>query len=329
MLITGDSGFIGNYLARKLVHEGHSLRGIDVVPDRFRLAPHPQVIGDITDPVAVRTAMTGADTVLHLAAEHKDSGISEAQYFRVNRYGTATLLDVAGKLDVMRFIFFSSVAVYGDQSGTTEETPPLPSNPYGASKLAAEEEVRRWAAEDPRRAAVIIRPTVIFGPLNRANIFRLVRQVCDGRFFWIGKGNHIKSVAYVENLVDASIFLLKRMKPGIDVFNYSDEPSMTVRGLVDLIAREAGTRVPGLHLPLSLAMVGAAGLAFTGKMLGREVSITPARLKKFNTPTHHTSEKIRSMGFTPEHSIADGVHRNVRWYLDEVKALSGSFGTSD
>jgi nucleoside-diphosphate-sugar epimerase len=189
--------------------------------------------------------------------------------------------------------------------------------------------VERWASEDPRRSAIIIRPTVVFGPHNRANIFRLVRQVCDGRFFWIGRGNHIKSVAYVENLVDASLFLLARMKPGTEVYNYSDDPAMTVRELVDLIAGEAETRVSRTHIPLPLALAGATVLEMTGKMLGREPSITPARIRKFNTPTHHKAEKIRAQGFVPEHSIAEGVRKNVLWYRDEVKALSGTFGTSD
>jgi len=107
--------------------------------------------------------------------------------------------------------------VYGEQSSTTEETAPRPINPYGASKLAAEQEIVRWANEDKSRTAIILRPTVVFGPHSKANIFRLIRQVCDGRFLMVGSGKNIKSIVYVKNLVDATIYLKDKCQAGLHI----------------------------------------------------------------------------------------------------------------
>ena len=81
ILLTGNSGFIGSYLTSYLVRNGYSLRGFDVAPKRMASADYPHVVGDILDEEAVKRAMSGYDTLLHLAAEHKDSGISRERYF--------------------------------------------------------------------------------------------------------------------------------------------------------------------------------------------------------------------------------------------------------
>ena len=117
-----------------------------------------------------------------------------------------------------------------------------PNNYYGASKLKAEAAIAEWTQKDADRKAVIIRPTVVFGPRNRANIFRLVKQVCDDNFIWVGHGSNIKSIAYVENLVDATIFLLAKMEAGLSVLNYADTPHMETKEIVSLIAHKAGVQ---------------------------------------------------------------------------------------
>ena len=64
-------------------------------------------------------------------------------------------------------------------------------------------------------------------------MYRLMDAVIKRKFIWIGDGSNIKSLAYVENIVAMNLFLLNRMKPGFEVFNYSDEPYMTTRQIVE------------------------------------------------------------------------------------------------
>src|SRR5262249_22778787 len=161
-----------------------AVRGLDLCSGTDPNPQYDRRIGDIQDPSVVLPAVKGVDAVVHLAAEHKDSGILPDAYFRVNVDGTRTLLDSMTKASVPKIIFFSSVAVYGEADFPSEETSPEPVNAYGRSKLEAERLIGQWALADPSRQALIIRPTVVFGPRNRANIFKLIKYVSDGKFVW-------------------------------------------------------------------------------------------------------------------------------------------------
>ena len=328
IFITGNSGFIGSYLTSFLVKNGYSLRGFDVAPKRIASADYPHVIGDLLDEKVVKRAMTGCESVIHLAAEHKDSGISRECYFHVNEDGTKCLLRCASELGIKKFIFFSSVAVYGDQQGATEETTPRPVTPYGESKLAAEQAVVKWAGEDPQRMCIVIRPAVVFGPNNRANIFKLIKYVCDGKFIWVGNGENVKSIAYVENLVRATHFLIERMCPGVQILNYVDEPQMTTRELVDLIASKAGKPVPTLSIPEGIALFLARIGDGIASLTNRNFPVSAARIKKFNTSTRYSADKIRFTGFKAPYTIEEGLAKSVRWYLDEVQTRKNDYTES-
>jgi nucleoside-diphosphate-sugar epimerase len=329
ILITGNAGFIGKYLTSSLLEKGQEVRGIDIRPRMDSLAGFKQINGNVLDKDIVRQSMAGIDCVIHLAAEHKDFGITEDKYFKTNVDGTKTLLDAASETGIKKFVFYSSVAVYGAQSSTTEETAPRPINPYGASKLAAEKEITRWANDDKSRTAIILRPTVVFGPNNRANIFRLIKQICDGTFLMVGRGDNIKSIAYVENLVDATIYIMERCSPGIHILNYADEPHLQTKELVNLIGRIAEKKPSKFFIPLDIAAVGGYGFDILGKITGIDFPITAARMKKFTMPTYHRAERIRSFGFIPKYSIEEGLKRNVEWYLGKKKELSEDINSSD
>ncbi|MGA3288382.1 MAG: NAD(P)-dependent oxidoreductase [Bacteroidota bacterium] len=329
ILITGNAGFIGKYLTTTLLKAGFEVQGIDIRPRQDSERGFIQIDGSILDKDIVKQSMTGIDCIIHLAAEHKDFGITETDYFRVNEQGTKVLLEEASDANIKKFIFYSSVAVYGAQSNTKEETPPASNNPYGASKLAAERLITAWAKEDSTRTAIIIRPTVVFGPNSKANIFRLIRQVCDGKFIMVGNGKNIKSIAYVENLVDATLYLMERCSPGTNIYNYADEPHLQTKDLVNLIGMIAERKPSRFYIPLNLAIAGGIGFDLLGKITGIDFSVTSARMKKFTMPTHHRAERIRLLGFIPKYSIEEGLKRNIDWYLKKKKTLSEYTHSSD
>jgi nucleoside-diphosphate-sugar epimerase len=320
VILTGNAGFIGSYLTEALLKEDYQVRGLDIRPRTDSIRGFSQMEGNILDKAADRKAMEGADCVIHLAAEHKDFGVTPEQYHTVNVEGTKTLLKAASEMEMKKFIFYSSVAVYGGQSNTTEETVPVPNNPYGTTKLAAEGLVRAWAAEDPARTVVIIRPAVVFGPHSKANIFRLMRQVCDGTFLLVGDGTNIKSIAYVANLVDATIYLMERCSGGIQTFNYAEEPHLQTKDLVHLMQKIAGRRQSRFYLPLNLAVAGGFGFDLLGKITGIDFPVTVARMRKFTVPTYHRAERIRAFGFVPKHSIEEGLKKNIEWYMGKRKS---------
>ena len=273
---------------------------------------------DICDRETLTSALNGHDTLFHLAAKHEDFGISRSEYMNTNEGGARALVQAAKKVDIKRIIFISSVAVYGDrQEPTTEETHLEPSNPYGESKLAAERVFIRWAHERPDRSLIIIRPTVVFGPHNRANMYNLIDQIAKGRYINIGDGSNIKSVAYVENLVQASLFLLNKLTTGVHIYNYADCPHLPTRELTRIIFAALGKRPVRLKIPLPVALLIGQPFDWAIRLTGKNLPISTDRIKKFCTTTHHKAAKILSEGFRPQFTIEEGLKKMVEWYLSE------------
>lgn len=319
ILITGNEGFIGGYLTQKLVSLGHNVIGLDVNPDDLQSKICECIVGDICDKEVVTKAMKGIDIVFNLAAKHYDFGISEEEYFKVNEGGTRNLAECAAQFNVKKFVFYSSVAIYGTQTTPpVEETVSNLPSPYGRSKLAGEKALENWAKEDTSREVLVIRPVVVFGPENYANVYSLIKQIMGKKFIFIGKGDNIKSIAYIENLIEATIFLLNRIKPGIEYFNYVDEPQMTIKQIVNTISRYGGVKLPNIHLPLFIAMALTFPFDILEKITGHLFRITAKRIKKFNTETHFKADKIRKAGFKQPISLDEGFRRTLEWYKSDT-----------
>jgi GlcNAc-P-P-Und epimerase len=329
ILVTGSSGFIARFLIPALAAKGHSVVGLDKRPgpafgDYFRF-----VYAHILDDGAVEDAIRHAEMVIHLAAEHKDFGVPESLYYQVNVDGTETLLRHAARSQIRSFVFYSSVAVYGDRPTPTDEAmAPAPESPYGKTKLLAEQRVQQWIAQDTSRKAVIVRPTVVFGPYNYANMYRLIQSVAKRRYIGVGDGDNIKSIAYVENIVAATLFLMDRMAPGVETFNYADSPHMTTFDLVTSIATNLQVKLPAIRIPKPLALACAFPFDIVAKATKKDLPLTAKRIEKFTNPTHHRAEKIRSVGFTPAYSLEDGIRKTVAWYAaDQRRPQPKEFGS--
>lgn len=329
ILVTGSSGFIARFLIPALAAKEHAVTGIDkrvgaAFGGYFRF-----VHGNILDDNAVDSAMPEIDLIIHLAAEHKDFGVPESLYYQVNVDGTEKLLQHASHHQIRNFIFFSSVAVYGDSRVPTHEAlVPAPVSPYGKSKFLAEQRVEAWAAESPDRKAVIVRPTVIFGPHNYANMYRLIQSVAKRRYIGVGDGANVKSIGYVENAAAAALFLQERMKPGIEVYNYADSPHMMTRDLVSIMAKSLCVRVPSIRIPKALAVACALPLDLVAKSTKRDFPLTAKRIAKFTDSTHHQADKILRAGFTPPYSLEAGIQKTIAWYTaDQRTSLRETTGS--
>lgn len=313
ILLTGGSGFIGSHFHNFIPHE--KLINLDIIPPKFQ---HNTIFvkGDIRVKEDVRAALKDHDvkTIISLAAKHHDFGIGHEEYFDTNEEGTRIICSAATERGIKEFVFFSSVAVYGPcERPSSEDQTPKPDAAYGASKLAAERVLTEWAAEDPERKVLIIRPTVVFGPNNVANMFNLIRQIDSGLYFHIGKADNIKSIAYVENIVQATLFLMERMTPGISILNYADEPQLTSREIAETIADELNKKVR-LTLPRWLALAVGLPFDFVIKLTGKNLPVSTARIKKLNTQTFHSPARVLATGFRPPFTTSEGLRKMVRWY---------------
>lgn len=308
VLVTGGSGFIGSRLVRRLLSRGIDVTILDLVV-REEFASRT-VQGDVADPAAVHRAMQGVDLVLNLAAQHRDDVFPVELYYKTNVDGMRVLCEGMDEAGVRRMMFTSSVAIYGfDTQDGDEATPPAPANHYGKSKLEAEQVLRDWLARGGGRSAAIMRPCAVFGPSNRGNIFNLFRQVMSGRFLMVGDGRNRKSMAFVDNVVEAILFMMDR--PGTEVVNYADKPDLPMNELVELICRSGGRRAPRVRLPKWAGMAAGRALDVVARLTRRTFPLSAVRITKFCATSVVNADRIRRLGFVPPRTLADGIKETL------------------
>lgn len=320
ILITGGSGFIGSHFCRALERIGTPYVVLDLAPPADGTRPDRHVMGDVRDARAVREAMRGCTRVLHLAAAHHDHGILEQTYFDVNARAAETIAAEMVCAGIKRICFFSSVAVYGKAETPKHEThEPKPTAPYGASKLAGEKVFEAFA----RRGeidALIVRPSVTFGPGNFANMYSLIRQIEAGRYLHVGDGRNVKSLSYVENLVHFTFWAWSHGRKPLDVYNWVETPDMSSAAIAGALAELLGKRIPRVRLPLRLALAAALPIELGLTLVGRSATITRARVRKLAVDsTHFSADKARAEGYVAPVVLTEGLKRTINWYLNAGK----------
>lgn len=154
ILVTGGAGYIGSHVVRQLGEAGHRIVVLDNLSTGFKEAVlHGElIIGNTGDQPLVSQILKDHDigAVLHFAANIvvPESVSDPMKYYGNNTCNTRNLLDCCQKAGIAHFIFSSTAAVYGipDELPASEETPLVPINPYGTSKLMSEWMLRDLAA---------------------------------------------------------------------------------------------------------------------------------------------------------------------------------------
>jgi len=165
ILVTGGAGSIGSHTVRQLVERGERVVVLDNLSTGYRSAVlgAPLVVGDTGDRELVARVLVenGVDTVLHFAAHTivPESVSNPLKYYGNNTCATRNLLEQCELAGVRRFVFSSTAAVYGIPDGglAREDSPTVPINPYGTSKLMSEWMLRDLAAASTRLRYVILR----------------------------------------------------------------------------------------------------------------------------------------------------------------------------
>lgn len=308
--VIGGSGFIGTELVRQLLAGGHQVRIID----KNRSAAHPDLwtFADVRDVKALAAAVRGSDVIYNLAAEHKDNVQPRSLYDEVNVDGAANVCRAAEEHSIERIVFTSSVAVYGFAEPNVDESGILrPFNDYGRTKMLAENIYRGWLAGDARRSLVIVRPTVVFGPRNRGNVYNLLRQMASGRFLMVGNGKNVKSMAFVEN-VAGFLAAASQRGPGEHLFNYVDKPDFSMEELILLVRRCLGRSARiGMRLPYGVGYAGGVMADLAARLLKKELPISAIRVKKFCATTQFSAPRIASTGFRPAVTLRQGLERTI------------------
>ena len=313
-LVTGSRGFVGRGLVPFLAARGGG--GIAT----GREPPHTLPAGwrglGRDDVLTGRTPAGPVDAVVHLEVKQhvpRPTAADEAEFDRVNVGGTRAWLDWAGARGIARFVFVSTIkAVASGPTPQGESAPARPNTPYGRSKAAAEEEVRRWTAADPARQAVILRPAPVYGPGNEANLAAFVQQILAGRPCLIGSGATRKSIVSRTNLAAAIAFAAESARPGCEIYNVSDAETLSLRDLAGIIATLADARPPRA-IPGVVAALAAPVGDLVEAATGRDFPLTSARLRAIRETSVFPCDKLAAAGYRHPQSTRDGIAEMIAW----------------
>ncbi len=222
LLLTGATGFIGSSFYSNY-HNQFEIETFSFQKDLHTLSIH------------------NIDTLVHLSAlVHQMNGASNEAYNEVNVIKTVALAQKAKEAGVKLFVFMSSVKVYGEESDTpySETTPCHPKDPYGESKLEAENGL--LALQDDTFKISIIRTPVVYGEGVKANILKLIGLTDKYSYLPFGGIANRRSMIYVGNLTHLISEVVIQKKASI--FLASDDQPISTTELIILIAKALGKK---------------------------------------------------------------------------------------
>ncbi|BBG04079.1 MULTISPECIES: dTDP-glucose 4,6-dehydratase [Pseudonocardia] len=311
VVVTGGAGFIGSHLVRTVLADRHpSLAGAEVVVlDAFTYAGRIENLApvrdsprlriehaDIRDPARVREVLTGADLVLHLAAEtHVDRSIAgAADFVTTNVVGTQVLLQAALDLGVGRFVHVSTDEVYGsiDDGSWPETDPLLPNSPYAAAKAGSDLLARSYHRTHGLDV-VLTRCSNNYGPYQFPEkvIPRFVSNLLDGRPVPLyGDGANVRDWLHVDDHCRGIVLAAAKGRAG-EIYNIG-----------------GGTELSNIDLTFRLlAEVGA------GEDMIERVADRKGHDRRYSVDW----SKIRDeLGYTPQVPFDEGLAATVAWYRD-------------
>lgn len=317
ILVTGASGFLGSQVLRALQSGDQPRRILAVSRGRQTVAGStPQSIQhlrlDLSDEFALPT---GVHTIIHLAGEKREESRMEA----VNHHGTRRLVEAARKSGVRRFVFVSSVGVYGARphAGLVTETfPHVPQNRYEASKDAGENGVRELCARFGMEF-IVVQPSNVIGavPGRSYPLLGLMRMVRQGWFAWFGNTDSWVNYVAVED-VAAAIVVATEMAPSGHTFIINTPERLS--HVVGWISDELGVAAPQRRLPLFVGQL-AAGLGdVAARLSGRSMPFSRERLLELTNTTRYDGSALKcAVGFDYPLGVEQMIRGLVKTYRRE------------
>lgn len=292
VLLTGATGFLGKSIL------GEKLKNLTL----FTLS---RTSGDymISLERDIPKFKQSFDMVIHAAGKAHTvpkTELEKKQFYSINVIGTENLLK--GLEEVMvpkRFVFISSVAVYGLEKGNdiNEKYPLLAKDPYGLSKIEAEELVRKWC-DDNQVICTIFRLPLLVGKKPPGNLGAMVKAINKGYYFNVGGGTARKSMVLAN---DVANFILK-VAPLGGTYNLTDGIHPSFGELSLAISKNKKEQ---FNLPLSVAEIAGK----IGDFVGGRFPFNTSKIKKMTSDLTFDDLKARSLLSWQPESVLDYVEK--------------------
>lgn len=305
VLLTGATGFVGSRLAEQIDQRNCFDLTCSVRRPRTITNGREVLVGGLSGDTDWSAALIDQQIVVHTAARAhimKDEVPDPLEEYRkVNVEGTLNLARQAAKAGVSRFIYISSIKVNGEQTPLgnpfTAEDEPAPEDPYGISKLEAENGLHEIASETGMEV-VVIRPPLVYGPGVKGNFASMINLVEKGLPLPLGAIHNKRSLVALDNLVDLIITCIDHPAAANQVFLAGDGQDVSTTELLRGVGQAMGRPARLIPVPAGMLMFGAGLLgkkAVAQRLLGSlQVDISKAR---------------NLLGWEPPLSVEEGLRR--------------------
>lgn len=307
-LVTGATGVLGVPLVRELLRGNYDVRILtrDTAAARLFNERIEIVAGDLSNTATLAKACEAVNYVFHFAAKlhvNNPAARLDGKYHETNVRATAQLLELARLNQVEKFVFASTISVYGAGDGATvfDETSALkPTGVYAETKAAAEKLV---LSED---FGVVLRFAAVYGSRMKGNYPRLLRALKKRRFFFVGDALNRRTLIHHDDAARAAV-LAAEQAAGKTLYNATDNRFYAFREIVVQMARALGAPAPTVRLPLAPFRHALFLLETVDRALRLDSGLNRGLLDKLIEDAAVSNLKMqREIGFEPQYDLATG-----------------------
>lgn len=282
LLVTGASGFVGRCLVPFLQERGYKVKALIRDKDKVHLFSKQTeiAIGDLTDPYSLQKACANVDTIFHLAGLAHDNKSKSYKHLNINFYGTHRLIQAAVSAKVQKFIYLSSVKA---EDSTT---------PYGISKRKAEE-LLLHEAKSHSFHAVILRPSLIYGPGCKGNLANMLKAIDKGYFIPIPQTYNRRSMISINDVCATALLVANSSKANGKIYTLSDGKEYSTRDIYEEMCKALGKAVPKWYIPYGCFKLLANCGDIITKLLHLPMPFNSHMLDKLLGSSHYDAKKLR------------------------------------
>jgi nucleoside-diphosphate-sugar epimerase len=310
ILLTGATGFIGSFLAKKLISQGKEVSILALPNQDFEIIKVLEKLGVKVFYGDIRLKKTlecisSFDIVIHLAAIH-DANALELK--KTNFEGTRNILEMCLKYNVKKLIHMSSATVYGGIKKGTESSICKPETPYARTKLGADKLVIAFRKKG--LGSIILRPPIVYGNHKKASLIKWSKLLKKKYFLIFGNGKNHVEIIHVNDVVDSVILALK--KKGSGVFNVANK-TFTMNQLTSILCELLKVRKP-FKIPIFIANLLALFFIFISLITKKfpYLSLINVRNMKRDRSIKYDSAKS-ILGYEPKVQAKEGLDSMIKW----------------
>lgn len=304
-LVTGANGFVGKYLCAELNRRNFKLKAAlrTSVIDFNNI--EQVLVSSINGATDWSAALRDIDVVIHLAARvHVMADFSAeplAEFRQVNVEGTRQLAVLAVRAGVKRFVYVSSIKANGEEAGKpyTELDKPNPQDFYGISKWEAEQALYQVSAETGLQI-VIVRPPLVYGAGVQGNFAQMIKVISKGIPLPFASVKNLRSLIYVENLVDALILCATHPSAAGHTYLVSDGEDVSTPDLLRRLSK--AMEKSAILMPCNPIL-----MKFLGRLIGKSDQVA----KLLGSLQVDSSKVCRELGWKPLFTMDDGLKATV------------------